>query len=52
MKAAKSLGATEAEIKEAIAAAARVRLWSTMLNGSSYDFDKWQDEVAAMFETN
>lgn len=49
-QAAKSLGATEAEIKEAVAAAALVRQWSTMLNGSQYAADAWHDEVDAMFD--
>jgi AhpD family alkylhydroperoxidase len=40
--AAKALGATDQEIREAIATAALVRQWSTMLNGSSYDEDAWE----------
>jgi AhpD family alkylhydroperoxidase len=48
--AAKSLGATEAEIREALAAAALVRKWSTLLNGSQYDEERWRSEVAAMFD--
>jgi AhpD family alkylhydroperoxidase len=47
--AAKSLGATNAEIKEAIATAALVRKWSTMLNGSQYDAESWHAELEAMF---
>jgi AhpD family alkylhydroperoxidase len=34
---AKAAGATDAEIKEAIAASALVRKWSTMLNGNQVD---------------
>jgi AhpD family alkylhydroperoxidase len=48
-KAAKSFGASEAEVKEALAAAAQVRKWSTILNGSLYDEDAWRQEVDAMF---
>lgn len=48
-KAAKHAGATDAQIKEAIAAAALVRKWSTVLNGSAYDFDKLRHEVDAVF---
>lgn len=48
-KAAKHAGATNAQIKEAIAAAALVRKWSTVLNGSAYDFDKLRHEVDAAF---
>ena len=32
-------GATKAEIREAIAMAANVRQWSTVLNGMEYDFE-------------
>lgn len=48
-KAAMQAGATKAEIKEAIAAAALTRKWSTVLNGSAYDFDQLKQEVNAMF---
>lgn len=48
-KAAKHAGATDAQIKEAIAAAALVRKWSTVLNGSAYDFDELKREVDAAF---
>lgn len=48
-KAAKAHGATAAEVKEALASAALVRQWSTMLNGSQYDEEEWQEEVDAMF---
>ena len=48
-KAAKHAGATDAQIKEAIAAAALVRKWSTVLNGSAYDFDTLRRQVDAAF---
>lgn len=42
---AKKHGATEAEIKEAIAVAALVRQWSTVLNGSAYDMKAFKEEI-------
>lgn len=42
---AKANGATDVEIQEAIAYGAEVRLWSTILNGSQYDLDKWKSEI-------
>jgi AhpD family alkylhydroperoxidase len=48
-KAAKADGATDAQIKEAIATAAETRKWSTVLNGSAYDFQKFQREVDSSF---
>ena len=44
-KMAKAAGATDAQIKEAIATAALVRFNSTMLQGSGYDLQKFQQEV-------
>ena len=44
-KAARAAGATEAEIREAVAAAASVRQWSTVLNGMAYDLDAFKMEV-------
>ena len=41
---ARKLGASEAEIREAIAAAGYIRLWSTILNGNDYDYDKFTAE--------
>ncbi len=38
-------GATEAEVREAVATAAHVRHWSTVLNGMAYDFDAFKTEV-------
>lgn len=43
-KLAKKFGATDAEIKEAIAVAALVRQWSTVLNGSAYDMKEFKAE--------
>ena len=44
-EAAKLNGATEQEIKEAIAMAALTRHWSTVLNGSLVDEDQFRKEV-------
>ena len=43
-KFAKQGGATEAEISEAIAQAAYVRHWSTVINGSQIDFETFKAE--------
>ncbi len=45
---AKHDGATDAQIKEALAAAALTRKWSTLLNGSEYGIEEWRKEVDAM----
>ncbi len=50
-KAAAKFGASDAEIKEALAAAAQVRKWSTILNGSLYDEGVWKQEIDAMFSS-
>jgi AhpD family alkylhydroperoxidase len=47
---AKANGATDAEVQEAIAYAAEVRLWSTILNGSQYDLDQWRAEIDGILE--
>ncbi len=47
-KAARAKGATDAEIREAVATAAHVRHWSTVLNGMAYDFDAFKTEVDEM----
>jgi len=47
-KNARSAGATEAEVREAVAAAAHVRHWSTVLNGMAYDFASFTAEVDEM----
>jgi AhpD family alkylhydroperoxidase len=44
-KNAHAKGATDAEIREAVAAAATVRQWSTVLNGMGYDFEAFKVEV-------
>ncbi|MGR3627583.1 MAG: carboxymuconolactone decarboxylase family protein [Limimaricola sp.] len=44
MKNARSAGATEGELREAVATAANVRMWSTMLNGMDYDFEAFRAE--------
>ena len=38
-------GASEAEIREAVAIAAHVRHWSTVLNGMGYDLEAFKAEV-------
>ena len=48
-KAAKAAGATDAEIKEAIGAAALVRKWSTELNGNMYDMTDFKKQVDAIW---
>ena len=49
-KAARAAGATEAEIREAVAAAATVRHWSTVLNGMQYDLDAFKAEYDQLVE--
>lgn len=49
-KKARSLGASEAEVREAVATAAHVRHWSTVLNGMAYDLDSFKSEVDQMFK--
>ena len=44
-KKARQYGATEAEVREAVATAAHVRHWSTVLNGMAYEFDTFKAEV-------
>ena len=44
-KNARAQGATEAEIREAVATSAHVRHWSTVLNGMAYDFESFKLEV-------
>lgn len=45
---AKMFGATEQEIKEAVAVAANTRHWSTVLNGSGMEFDSFKQEIDQM----
>jgi AhpD family alkylhydroperoxidase len=47
-KNARTEGASEAEIREAVATAAHVRHWSTVLNGMAYDFEAFKAEVDKM----
>jgi AhpD family alkylhydroperoxidase len=47
-KKARGAGASDAEVREAVATAAHVRHWSTVLNGMAYDFDAFKTEVDAM----
>lgn len=44
---AKAAGATDDEIKEAVAVAGTVRFWSTMLNGGAYDMQAFRQEIGA-----
>ncbi len=44
LKDARAHGASESEIREAVAAAATVRHWSTVLNGMAYDFEAFKKE--------
>ncbi len=48
--AAKANGATDEEIREAIAMAAIVRHWSTVLNGSQIDFATFKQETDAVLK--
>ena len=43
-------GASEAEIREAVATAAHVRHWSTVLNGMAYDLESFKMEVDEMHD--
>lgn len=45
---ARAAGATEAQIREAVAAAAAVRMWSTVLNGMNYDYADFTAEIDSM----
>ena len=47
-KNARANGASESEVREAVATAAHVRHWSTVLNGMAYDFDAFKAEVDSM----
>jgi AhpD family alkylhydroperoxidase len=49
---AEKAGASEQEIKEAIAAAAETRKLSTMLNGMQYDMDKFKSELGGSTASN
>ena len=45
LKDARAHGTSESEIREAVATAATVRQWSTVLNGMGYDFEKFKKEI-------
>ncbi len=45
---ARAAGATDAEIREAVAIAAAVRHWSTVLNGMNYDLEAFKAEFDKM----
>jgi AhpD family alkylhydroperoxidase len=47
--AAKHAGATDDQIKEAIAASALVRKWSTELQGNQYDMTEFKKQIDAAF---
>jgi len=47
-EAAKANGATDDEIKEALLMAGATNLFSTWINGSEYDFDKFKRETLKM----
>jgi AhpD family alkylhydroperoxidase len=48
-QAARHAGATDAQIKEAVAAAAETRKWSTVLNGNEYDMGEFKKQVDAAY---
>ena len=45
---AKMLGASQAEIQEAVASAAQTRFWSTVINGANPDFESTKTEIDKM----
>ena len=47
-KEARRAGATEAELRKAVAAAGMIRNLSTVLNGAAYDFEAFREEHDAM----
>ncbi|SEP18451.1 carboxymuconolactone decarboxylase family protein [Aquisalimonas asiatica] len=47
---AEAHGATDAEMREALATGALIRKWSTLLNGSQYDMDAFRQEIDAMYD--
>ena len=51
-RAAKAAGASEDEIKAAVAAAADTRMWSTVLNGNAYDMEAFKAEVDSLVPLN
>jgi len=51
-KSARAAGASESQIREAVAIAAHVRHWSTVLNGMAYDLEAFKAEVDQMQSTD
>jgi AhpD family alkylhydroperoxidase len=51
-KTARANGATDSEVREAVATSAHVRHWSTVLNGMAYDFDAFKAEVDSMAKSD
>jgi AhpD family alkylhydroperoxidase len=51
-KKARAQGASESEVREAVATAAHVRHWSTVLNGMGYDFDAFKTEVDGLLASD
>lgn len=51
-KNARAAGASDSEVREAVATAAHVRHWSTVLNGMGYDFETFKAEVDKMHTSN
>ena len=48
-EAARQHGATDEQIKEALASGAQVRKWSMMIQGHEIDMDDWREGVSEMF---
>jgi len=51
-KSARAKGASDAEVREAVATSAHVRHWSTVLNGMAYDLDAFKAEVDALMASD
>ena len=51
-RAARAAGATDAELRAAVAAAADTRMWSTVLNGMGYDLETFKAETDKLVPTN
>lgn len=47
-RSARAAGASEEQIREAVAMAANTRFWSTVLNGTEVDFDGFRKEFDAL----
>ena len=45
------MGASESELKEAIAVAGFIRLWSTVFHGNGYDLDAFKSEFDALMSS-